>query len=281
MTHLLLPIMISKIIKKACKETLKPALIILLALAAHQTYAQKQLTLIAHRGGVVDSSYTENGITALSKAATTGYKMIETDVRVTKDGILVVNHDADLKRYYGLDKKVADLEWQEIRKLKSTLDGNTPIRLEDVLRFCHEHAMGVMLDNKIAGLDTTLFNRMIGLLDQYDLLDTALMIGTEESTDFFTGKIKLSCSRRQLEENMQKPGYNASHYFLFERPAKLSKEDLEWASNHHLTVVAAINKYHYRQSADMLKDAAIDCRRMLDFGVQNFQIDSEFQSFLK
>lgn len=269
------------VIEKVCKKMRKAAIVMLLALAAQQAVAQKQLLLIAHRGGVVDSSYTENGMAALKEAATAGYKMIETDMRVTRDGVLVVNHDADLKRYYGLDEKVADLKWQQIRKLKSKLDGSSPLRLEDVLRFCHEHDLGVMLDNKISGLDTTLFNQVLGLLDQYKLLDTAFMIGTDESTDFFTGKIKLSCSRRQLEENMQKPGYNAAHYFFFERPAKLSKEDLQWAGNHNITVVAAINKYHYRQSADMLKDAEEDCRRMLDFGVQNFQIDSEFQRFLK
>ncbi|KAA6436772.1 hypothetical protein FEM33_21810 [Dyadobacter flavalbus] len=281
MTHLLLPIRMHFMMDKVCKKALKASFTVFLALAACYANAQKQPVLIAHRGGVVDSSYTENGMAALREAATAGYKMVETDMRVTKDGVLVVNHDADLKRYYGLDKKVADLEWQEIRKLKSRLDGSTPLRLEDVLRFCHEQHMGVMLDNKIPGLDTMLFNQVLGLLDQYHLLDTALMIGTDESTGFFTGKIKLSCSRRQLEENMRKPGYNAAHYFLFERPANLSREDIEWASNHRITAVAAINKYHYRQSADMLKDAANDCRRMLDLGVENFQIDSEFEKFLK
>jgi len=281
MTHSLLPMRIYNIFKKAFKSPLQATLIILLALAACEAAAQKQLMLIAHRGGVVDSTYTENGISALGKAAADGYKMIETDMRVTKDGILVVNHDADLKRYYGLDKKVADLKWQEISKLKSKLDGNTPLRLEDVLRFCYEHHMGVMLDNKIAGLDTTLFNSLVSLLDRYHLRDTALMIGTDESTEFFTGKIKLSCSRRQLEENMQKPGYSAMHYFLFERPAKLLKEDIEWAGNHKITTIAAINKYHYKQSSDISEEVAKDCSRMLEWGVKNFQIDSEFKKFLK
>jgi glycerophosphoryl diester phosphodiesterase len=141
--------------------------------------------------------------------------------------------------------------------------------------------MAVMLDNKIAGLDTALFNSLIVLLDQYQLRETALMIGTDESTAFFTGKIKLSCSRRQLEENRQKPGYSATHYFLFERPSNLSEEDIEWAKKYRITTIAAINKYHYRQSADMLKDAESDCRRMRGRGVEYFQIDSEFERFLK
>lgn len=236
-------------------------------------------SLIAHRGGVVDSSCTENGLAALKRAVTDGYQMIETDVRVTRDGVLIANHDADFKRYYGVNRKVSETDWADISKLKSTLDGNTPLQLEEVLRFCHENKLGVMLDNKIAGMDSTLFEKLIGLLDKYNLHSTALMIGTDESTAYFTGKIKLSCSRKQLEENVQKPGYQASHYFLFERPASLTREDVAWAAAHNIFTVAAINKFHYRKSLDLMADAATDCKRMQEIGVKNFQIDSEFRKF--
>lgn len=236
-------------------------------------------SLIAHRGGVVDSSYTENGLAALKLAVRDGYRMVETDMRVTRDGVLIANHDPDFQRYYGINKKVSDLDWAEIRKLKSTLDGNTPLQLEEVLRFCQANKLGVMLDNKIAGMDSLLFGRLIGLLDKYDLRGSALMIGTDESTDYFTGKIKLSCSRKQLEENMKKPGYHASHYFLFERPAALTREDVKWATTHNILTVAAINKFHYRKSQNMIADAGNDCKHMQEIGVKNFQIDSEFRKF--
>jgi glycerophosphoryl diester phosphodiesterase len=58
--------------------------------------------------------------------------------------------------------------------------------------------IGIMIDNKISGKDTVLFTKVIDLLKQYDLFRSALMIGTDESTDFFTGKIKLSCTRKQI-----------------------------------------------------------------------------------
>jgi glycerophosphoryl diester phosphodiesterase len=237
--------------------------------------------LIAHRGGVVDSSYTENGMPALKKALERGYSMIEIDVRVTRDGVLIANHDADFKRFYGFDKKVVDADWDEIKKLKSNLDGNSPCRLEDILVFCRENKLGVMLDNKITGLDTELFNRLLEMLDEHKLRRSALMIGTEESTAFFTGKVRLSCSRKQLEENMLKASFKPEHYFLFERPANLSREDVVWAEEHHLMIVAAINKFHYRGSPDFMADAGKDCHKIKTLGVRNFQIDSEFQVFLK
>ncbi|HEX5554141.1 MAG TPA: hypothetical protein VFX43_12930, partial [Chitinophagaceae bacterium] len=54
----------------------------------------------------------------------------------------------------------------------------------------------------------------------------ALMIGTAESTPFFTGKIKLSCTRVQLERNMEKPGYAAENYYLFGTPEEMSASDI-------------------------------------------------------
>jgi glycerophosphoryl diester phosphodiesterase len=250
-------------------------------LAAQTSFSQNtRLTLIAHRGGVVDSSFTENGMPALRAAVREGYQMIETDVRVTKDGVLIAHHDADFKRYYNTDQKVSETEWAKIRDLKSTLDGSSPVLLEDILRFCNENKLGVMLDNKIAGMDSVLFNRLLRLLQKYNLRESALMIGTDESTDFFRGKIKLSCSRSQLENNMKMPGFKAADYFLFERPAKLTKADVTWANSHNIMVVAAINKYHYRNTPDMMGEAARDCQLMIEYGVTSFQIDSEFQKFL-
>ncbi|MCF0069150.1 hypothetical protein LZD49_01620 [Dyadobacter sp. CY261] len=248
---------------------------------ANASAQNRKIDLIAHRGGVVDSTFTENGLPALKEAARQGYEMVETDVRATADGVLIANHDADFNRFYGDPRKVTETEWANARQLTSKLDGSKPMLLDDVLKFCRKHDMALMLDNKITGLDSALFNKLIALLDQYHLRKTALMIGTDESTEFFTGKVRLSCSRKQLEDNMRKTGYQADHYYLFERPANLTHEDVAWARKNHIRVVAAINKFHYRKSADIMADARRDCEKMLGYGVTEFQIDSEFRRFLR
>jgi glycerophosphoryl diester phosphodiesterase len=245
-------------------------------------YAQKNtIHLIAHRGGVVDSTFTENGLPALKKAAENGYAYIETDMRVTRDGILIANHDATFERYYGLKRKVTDMNWLEIKGLTSKLDRTTPLKLETVFQFCKKNKMNVMLDNKIEGLDTLLFTQLINLLDRYDLRKNALMIGTEESTEFFTGKIKLSCTMKQLEENKLRKDYRPDNYFLFDRPANLSQKDVDQAKKDSIMIVAAINKYHYKSASKHYEDARRDCEKMKSLGIPYFQIDSEFASFLK
>jgi len=248
--------------------------------STHLCHGQLEIRLIAHRGGVVDSTCTENGLPALQKAAEKGYAMVEIDMRRSKDGVLLANHDSDFSRYYGFPGKVTETSWKEIRKLRSNTDGNVPLKLEDIFRFCRSKGMNVMIDNKIEGLDTNLFNQLIALLDKYGLRDDALMIGTEGSTEFFTGKIKLSCTKKQLLDNKTRADYKSGHYFLFDRPADITKEDVLWAHRENILVVAAINKYHYKGQPDMYEHAEADCLKMQRYGVRYFQIDSEFGQFL-
>ncbi len=155
------------------------------------TYTQ-MYHLIAHRGGVVDSVHAENSLPALEAAIKQGYWMAELDLRLTKDDVFILHHDRTFKQF-GVDRPASAMTWDEIRKLKHNRNGSGVITLEESLRICHSRIQ-VMIDNKIAGNDTVLFNKLIRLLEKYNLLEQALMIGTGESTPYFTGKIKLSCT---------------------------------------------------------------------------------------
>lgn len=70
---------------------------------------------IAHRGlhdNKTDAP--ENSLAAFAKAIQGGYG-IELDVRLSKDGIPVVIHDATLRRVAGVNQKIAGLTFGEIR----------------------------------------------------------------------------------------------------------------------------------------------------------------------
>ena len=233
--------------------------------------------LIAHRGGVVDSTKAENSLPALKAAIERGYKMVEIDLRLTKDSVLIIHHDMNFKRYFGMDKPVSEMNWKEISKLKSTT-GSRVLKLEEALQYC-SGKIEVMMDNKISGNDTALFGKVVALLKKYKLLEAALMIGTSESTDFFTGKIKLSCTRQQLEENMQKPGYSPLHYYLF--GSDLTRDDVEWAGSNDILAVGVVNAWRYRRLANPAVEAEKDAQRLKATGLTHFQIDSEFERFFR
>lgn len=73
---------------------------------------------IAHRGlHSRDKSIPENSIAAFRRAVEAGYG-VELDVRLTKDGRVVVFHDNDLKRMCGVDSAVDELTFDELQILR-------------------------------------------------------------------------------------------------------------------------------------------------------------------
>lgn len=84
----------------------------------------------AHRGGA--SSAPENTLTAFQDAVDLGYRYVETDVHATSDGVLVAFHDNDLSRTCGIDKRISEVTWDELRNAR--VNGTDPIPLlEDIL----------------------------------------------------------------------------------------------------------------------------------------------------
>lgn len=232
--------------------------------------------LIAHRGGVVDSLREENSQEALQEAGKRGYYMIEVDVRLTSDSVLVTHHDANLKRTFGIDTALSGMTWKDLSKLKNK-HGYRIQLFEDVLKSARGH-LQIMIDLKIPGNHPRLFNEMIALLKKYDLYQQALMIGTDESTSFFTGKIKLSCTRTQLEENMKKETFDPAHYYLFS--GDISAADVKWTKQHNILTVGVVNAWSFKKGNDMTM-AKEQAQRLINAGVRYFQIDSMFEPFFK
>ncbi len=242
------------------------------------TYSQ-MYRLIAHRGGVVDSMHAENSLPALEVAIQQGYWMVELDLGLTKDSVFILHHDRTFKQF-GVDKPASAMTWTEIRKLKNERAGSSVITLEEALRVC-QGKIQVMIDNKIEGNDTLLFSQLIQLLKNYNLLEHALMIGTDESTGYFTGKIKLSCTRQQLEDNKKKTGFKPAYYYLFGNTKTMTMEDVAWASREGIMVVGVVNRYHYRDAKNPEEAIAADVRTLKSWGVKYFQIDSEFSRYFR
>ena len=89
--------------------------------------------LYAHRGLHDNKTNApENSIAAFKKAVNAGYG-IELDVRLTKDNIPVVFHDANLKRMCGDERKVCDLTFEELQQFTLLETGEKIPKFEDVL----------------------------------------------------------------------------------------------------------------------------------------------------
>jgi len=73
------------------------------------------MKIIAHRGA---SAYApENTLKAFELSVKMGATAFEFDVHQTRDGILVVHHDFDLKRTAQKNARIADLTYSELEKI--------------------------------------------------------------------------------------------------------------------------------------------------------------------
>lgn len=93
-------------------------LIIVLGHAGYQMFStelNKNVLIIGHRGYVWEG--VENSIEALEGAAKAGADYVEVDILLTKDNKFVVMHDYNLKRLAGINKKVKDMNFDEVAGL--------------------------------------------------------------------------------------------------------------------------------------------------------------------
>lgn len=117
--------------------------------------------LIAHRG-LHNKIIPENSIPAFKEAIKKKY-IIEFDVHILKDNNVVVFHDDNLKRLTGIDKKIKDTTYNEIKNLKLNNTENYIPLLEDVLKLVNGRVpllIELKFDNKVGLLEDKLIDIM-------------------------------------------------------------------------------------------------------------------------
>lgn len=97
---------------------------------------KNEIIIAGHRGNPAKSK--ENTIESFKSAIDLKVDMIETDVRLTKDGIAVLMHDDDTFRTTGHKGLVRDMSFNELRKLNAGTEEKPALipSLEEFLKLC-------------------------------------------------------------------------------------------------------------------------------------------------
>ncbi|KZL76907.1 glycerophosphoryl diester phosphodiesterase [Colletotrichum tofieldiae] len=123
---------------------------------------------IAHRG--FKSLYPENTLLAFRGALDAGAHALETDLHLSRDGVVVLSHDGNLKRCFGVDKKINECDWAYLETLRTVREpGEKLPRLDDLLAFLAEEGAGregvwVLLDIKTDDPPAELLGRVAEVL---------------------------------------------------------------------------------------------------------------------
>jgi glycerophosphoryl diester phosphodiesterase len=86
----------------------------------------------AHRGGAAEVG-GENTLAAFGRAVAMGYRYLETDGRITSDGVLLAFHDERLDRVTDLTGRLEDRPWSEVRHAKVGPEGDAITTMEALL----------------------------------------------------------------------------------------------------------------------------------------------------
>lgn len=124
-------------------------------------------TLYAHRGlHANEGGVPENSLSAFAAAATAGYG-VELDVQFTADRQIVVFHDNDLKRMCGVDLRVDELTYAELKTLPLlNSDQHIPL-LSEVLEILGDTTLLCEFKAMRSYTDTSLCAATLPLLDAY------------------------------------------------------------------------------------------------------------------
>lgn len=136
---------------------------------------------VAHRGH--STAYPENTLEAYRKAIELGVEMIECDVNITRDGTLVMIHDATLDRTTTGTGRVSAATWEDIEmldaggKFKPEFAGARVPSTEETLLLYKE--TGVLSCFEVKGADGDESDRIaLGLTElfiKHDMLDKAFL----------------------------------------------------------------------------------------------------------
>ncbi|KAM0796516.1 PLC-like phosphodiesterase [Usnea florida] len=103
-------------------------------LARKRPSGGKMPQAIAHRG--YRAKHPENTMGAFEGAVKAKAHAIETDIHLTKDDVVVLSHDANLKRCFGKDEKIIDCTWEYVSQQRTLAAPHEPMpRLKDLLEY--------------------------------------------------------------------------------------------------------------------------------------------------
>ncbi|OHE99096.1 glycerophosphoryl diester phosphodiesterase [Colletotrichum orchidophilum] len=123
---------------------------------------------IAHRG--FRAQYPENTLLAFRAALDeAGAHALETDLHLSRDGVVVLSHDGNLKRCFGVeDTKISDCDWSYLETLETVREPRQRMpRLEDLLALLTEvgrEGVWVLLDIKTDDPPAELLGRVAEVL---------------------------------------------------------------------------------------------------------------------
>ncbi|MBS3199774.1 glycerophosphodiester phosphodiesterase family protein [Turicibacter bilis] len=215
-----------------------------------------EMQIIAHRASATHAP--ENTLAALDYAILSGAHMAEIDVQQTKDGEIILMHDANLKRTTGFNRKVSEATYSDIQTLEagnwfsSEFDGEPVPTLEEVLQRS-KGQITLMIEIKAKDHPVDVARKVIELIKTYNMekecligamdyrvLQAVKMINPKIQTVYITA---LAYGDYQDLEDVDYYSIEASFisYALIDQIHRSGKQIYAWTVNKESTMQSMIS----------------------------------------
>jgi glycerophosphoryl diester phosphodiesterase len=136
-------------------------------------YLKWNVQVAAHRGDPQNAP--ENSLSGIRSAIEKRVDAVEIDVMLTKDGVVILNHDATLQRVAGIATKVNEMTYEEVSKVDlvyrfpDKFIGEKIPTLDEVLEEIKEENIILIIDLKPADSSGELANSVVDLIEKHEI----------------------------------------------------------------------------------------------------------------
>ena len=140
--------------------------------------------ITAHRGS--SRTAPENTIPAIEAAVEEMADSVEIDVQMTADGVVVLGHDASVKRVAGVNRSIASMTFEELEKLdvgswfSSEYAGTRIPSLSEVLELCSQKT-SLNIEIKYVGKNSELPEKTAEMVREYGMENQCVITSTNLS----------------------------------------------------------------------------------------------------
>lgn len=247
-------------------------------------FDKRKPILIAHRGGVISTDSPENSLAAIRLASERGYDMVELDVREAKDHVPMLYHGFGPKFNLlidcGVDQNFADLSSDQLARVTYRLTMQPVASLSDALALCADLDLGVMLDIKTSAPSDEFLMYIAELVERNGLGSCTVTLNRSHRVEqFLRDSVIFPLRAREYSQLLDGEAGDLHGRYYFEWGSRIDAQTVRLVQESGAFVIAAINFFHYPKHAKMAS-AAQDIDRLVQAGVDGFQIDDEFEELV-
>ncbi|WP_407269780.1 glycerophosphoryl diester phosphodiesterase membrane domain-containing protein [Radiobacillus sp. PE A8.2] len=138
-------------------------------------YLKWDISVTSHRGDL--QSAPENSISSIRAAIDKGVDTIEIDVQMTKDKVIVLNHDINLRRTADVRSKISEMTYEEVLKLdigrlfSDEFIGEKIPTLDQVMEEIKQTDIQLLIDVKSVDTNEDFAEELVKIIEKHNMVE--------------------------------------------------------------------------------------------------------------